>query len=311
MAAAQLYSVDLIQEVVEINGFWHLTSDLCASPLRRRALSDFDVCYKESKEVSCNDEMSVDVASTEPDFDSIDADSMRRDLWSSDADSDTQSDAETIAWDSETEDNHAAKAAVPPTVVSEELCRSMIPVQPCMLVQVAAAYQDALPRKSAPDLTSVMVRNIPNNLSRNQLVELLNTQGFHACFDFLYLPIDFAKSANLGYAYINLIDSANAIRFMVAFQGFCAWQESVGKNSKKVLEVQWCASIQGCEEHVARYRDSPLMHDSVPEEYRPLLLRDGVPVPFPAPIKPVRKPRGSTRVGSGKKGNSFQSRAIA
>lgn len=137
-----------------------------------------------------------------------------------------------------------------------------------------------------------MIRNLPNNISREGLVSILNTYGFRACFDFLYLPIDFDSGASLGYAFVNFVSGADALRFMASFLGFNSWPGQ--STSKKVMQVQWSRDDQGLDAHIARYRDTPLMHESVPEECRPMLLKDGVQIAFPEPTKPIRKPRFRT-----------------
>jgi hypothetical protein len=141
----------------------------------------------------------------------------------------------------------------------------------------------------AHELTSLMIRNIPNNISRSGLISLFNSFGFRACVDFLYLPIDFDRRANLGYAFLNFVNGMEASRFMDVFNGFSAWPGHL--TSKKVISVQWTTGLQGLEAHVARYRNTPLMHGSVPEECRPVMLQHGEQVPFPAPTKTLRKPR--------------------
>merc|ERR1712156_689682 len=47
-------------------------------------------------------------------------------------------------------------------------------------------------------LTTVMLRNLPNNINRDLLIEIFNSNGFERYFNFLYLPIDFVRHANLG-----------------------------------------------------------------------------------------------------------------
>jgi RNA recognition motif-containing protein len=135
-----------------------------------------------------------------------------------------------------------------------------------------------------------MLKNLPNNISRQGLMELFDSLGLQGCYNFIYMPMDFERGANLGYAFVNLISGVQGERFVQLFQGFNAWPAKF--SSRKVTEVQWNTSQQGLDDHVQRYRNSPLLHRSVPEEWRPLLLRNGVPVPFPPPTRTLHKPQG-------------------
>jgi len=139
--------------------------------------------------------------------------------------------------------------------------------------------------------TTVMLRNIPNNIMREGLLDRFERSGFAGCFDFLYLPMDFKRDANLGYAFVNLINWQQANRFYEFFQGFNDW----GLASQKVCQVCWGQPLQGLEKHVERYRNSPVMHNSVADQHKPILFRDGVRIPFPEPTKRIRAPRVSDR----------------
>jgi len=144
----------------------------------------------------------------------------------------------------------------------------------------------------APCLTTVMLRNIPNNITRSVLLELLKCCGFPTtCMDFVYLPMDFKRDANVGYAFVNLVSAQEADRFFQVFMGFQDW----GLASEKVGKVCWGQPLQGLDNHIDRYRNSPVMHSSVPEEHKPMLFRDGMRIPFPEPTKRLRAPRTSAR----------------
>jgi hypothetical protein len=136
-------------------------------------------------------------------------------------------------------------------------------------------------------LTTVMMRNLPNDYSREMLVELLESEGFMGMFDLLYLPIDFQSSSGLGYAFVNLVTPKIAERFLQRFTGFNNWSMT----SEKVCVVTWSDSLQGLSAHIERYRNSPVMHESVPDVFRPLLFNGSQRVPFPGPTKKIRPPR--------------------
>jgi len=140
---------------------------------------------------------------------------------------------------------------------------------------------------SVVDHTSVMMRNLPNNFKRQMLLDLLEAEGFAGTYDFVYLPVDFQSSSGLGYAFINLTSHEVADRFRSHFTGFNQWSMA----SDKVCRVTWSDSVQGLEAHIERYRNSPVMHESISEEVRPLLFAGLERIPFPAPTKKIRAPR--------------------
>jgi len=135
--------------------------------------------------------------------------------------------------------------------------------------------------------TTIMIRDLPESFTRTSLLRLLGAQGFFGRFDFLYLPVDFRRQQNLGYALINLVSPSEALRFSKHFDGFSQWDVP----TEKICNVGWCSPQQGLEAHVDRYRNSPVMHESVPEEWRPLLLSYGVPIAFPPPTHKIKAPK--------------------
>lgn len=134
---------------------------------------------------------------------------------------------------------------------------------------------------------TLMLRNLPNNYTRTMLLSLLDTEGFSGQYDFVYLPIDFKSHASLGYAFVNLNTIEVAESCWKVFEGFNKWVVP----SQKVCSVNWSTPFQGLDAHVERYRNSPVMHEHVPDEYKPMLFSGGTRLPFPPPTKKIRAPR--------------------
>jgi len=149
------------------------------------------------------------------------------------------------------------------------------------------------------ECTTVMLRNLPNNYTRQMLMAMLDNEGFDSKYNFLYLPIDFQSRACLGYAFVNLVDPSYVPHFWEKFSGYSKWVLP----SKKVCGVSWSGPHQGLEAHVERYRNSPVMHESVPDEYKPVILQNGIRVGFPEPSKAPRPPRIRQHHHSSDKGN--------
>jgi len=149
-------------------------------------------------------------------------------------------------------------------------------------------------------MTTVIIRNVPQNYTRAMLLELLDREGFSGLYDFVYLPVKFGSSSAFGYALVNLIDHEDAQRFQAHFQSFSSW----GVECTNVANVSWSKAHQGLTEHVERYRNSPMMHESMPDECKPIILEKGLRVPFPAPTKKASPQRRTERVRHSKKSDS-------
>jgi len=118
--------------------------------------------------------------------------------------------------------------------------------------------------------------------TRDELLTMLNREGFAGFYDFVHLPVDFLTKTGFSYAVINMIDHSAALRAKQHFDGSIA---------DFPCEAGWNRPQQGLEVHLERYRNSPLMHDSIPEHYRPLFFVNGVRENFPAPTTRIRPPR--------------------
>jgi hypothetical protein len=133
-------------------------------------------------------------------------------------------------------------------------------------------------------LTTIIFRNIPHDCTRDALTTVLDSEGFRGLYDFVHVPVNFQDMAGLSYALVNMVNNDIARRVLEHFQGFQI-------TDTNLCSVAWSAPNQGLEAHIERYRNSPMMHESVPSQYKPALFQNGVLVPFPEPTKHLRAPR--------------------
>lgn len=123
--------------------------------------------------------------------------------------------------------------------------------------------------------------------SRDELFELLDNEGFNGKYDLVYHPIDFGTRLGFGYAFVNFVTAEAAAECSEYFNGFTSWKT----NHDKACEVSQSTELQGLEAHIERYRNSPVMHETVPDEFKPATFTGGRRMPFPLPTKKVTKPR--------------------
>lgn len=123
--------------------------------------------------------------------------------------------------------------------------------------------------------TTVVITDIASSCSRDGLLAQLDGAGLAGQYDFVYLPVSFETLATHGYGIVNFVSTQAAQTLM--------------KNSSN--SVSFSDQRQGLEGHVANFQDSSLMHEGVPDQFKPLLFKDGKRIRFPAPTRPTRMPR--------------------
>ena len=89
--------------------------------------------------------------------------------------------------------------------------------------------------------TTVMIRNIPIKYTDEILIEALNE--FNGKYDCLYMPYDYEKNGNKGYAFINFVNPLHILLFYERFNG-SKWQHF---ESPKICELNM-AHFQGVNE---------------------------------------------------------------
>lgn len=119
------------------------------------------------------------------------------------------------------------------------------------------------------DATTVMLKNIPNRYTAEEVLAEMLAGGFDGTFDFFYLPIDFKTKRNRGYSFINFRDAADARRFVEAFHG----EHWTRYATQKILEVS-PALTQGFEANITQYVRKDAQRIQNPW-FRPMIFADG------------------------------------
>ena len=99
--------------------------------------------------------------------------------------------------------------------------------------------------------TTIMIRNIPIKYTYEKLNEALSE--FHGKYDCLYMPYDYEKNGNKGYAFINFRNPLHILYFYEKFNG----KKWVLFESSKICELN-CAHFQGINEiqkHAKNFKD--------------------------------------------------------
>lgn len=130
--------------------------------------------------------------------------------------------------------------------------------------------------------TTLFVRNLPSFSSRTCLWELLESLDLSGKFDLIYVPVNFKTGMTYGYGFVNMITPEAALSAMPKIAGSTLGGETV--------DVCLSTHHQGLHTFVARYRNSPVLHGSVPEEFQPLMFKSGQPVDFPCPTRNIKAP---------------------
>lgn len=118
------------------------------------------------------------------------------------------------------------------------------------------------------EITTLMIRNIPNRYSQRDLIAELEDMGFGGKFNFLYIPLDKGTMANVGYAFVNFIDKEWAARCMEAFQEHRFKRHR--KTSGKIASVS-AAHLQGLEANLAHY-ERAVVNTAKLKQRRPVVI---------------------------------------
>ncbi|XP_020237963.1 uncharacterized protein LOC109817162 [Cajanus cajan] len=146
-------------------------------------------------------------------------------------------------------------------------------------------FPNTVEEAEASFTTTVMIRNIPNQLKFNDLLLILDEHCLRqnkrtnepedwSKFDFVYLPMDYRKHAiekrmsNLGYAFVNFTTPAAAFKFYREFQGF-EWDVA---NNRKICEIN-VAQFQGKDTLMRIFQAKVFRCES--RDFLPVVFSDG------------------------------------
>lgn len=145
------------------------------------------------------------------------------------------------------------------------------------------AAPDPIPPIIDGSQTTVWVDNIPHEYNQDDILRLLALHSFYP--DFLYMPRDFRNWEVIGYAIVNFETHEKARRFF----------DNISELLDKNLSLSWAKPLQGKKAHVDRFRNSPVNHETVPVEYKPILFENGERVAFPPPMGNIKAPPAGRR----------------
>jgi len=135
--------------------------------------------------------------------------------------------------------------------------------------------------------TALNVKNLPAGCTHHKLRRILDEVGLGGTYNFVYVPFDFKKSVVFQYGVVNFEQHEQAVKAMSILDGLSGWKV----DGEEGCEVEWNSSQQNLHAIIERYRNSALMHSSVPDVYKPLLFERGVSIAFPAPTQVVNPPK--------------------
>ncbi|KAL1541130.1 protein terminal ear1-like [Salvia divinorum] len=139
-----------------------------------------------------------------------------------------------------------------------------------------------MPLNRDQDATTIMIKNIPYNCRRKELIGMLDDfcllenqkSPMPYAYDFVYLPIDFRTRRSRGFAFVNFTSSRAVWKFYDNMH-LTNWDFLPWSKWKKRIEIV-CAKIQGKEELVRHFSKS--MFECESNEYLPVCFspaRDG------------------------------------
>jgi hypothetical protein len=123
--------------------------------------------------------------------------------------------------------------------------------------------------------TAFRFEDLPDSLTQDDLINLLEDEGFNGLYDFIYLPDPSTYLRKTGHhAIINFSSHAFGLLFSEQFDG-----RSLGEGHQS--KVHWSSGPQGITALVEHYRKEGAMHQSIPFHQQPAVFWSGLRVQIP------------------------------
>lgn len=120
--------------------------------------------------------------------------------------------------------------------------------------------------------TTVMMRNIPNKYSLQNLVDEISLT-FVGKYDYINLPIDYERKLNLGYAFINFVDPLHVVLFYETYYNK-KWSKY---RSDKKIDINW-AEKQGKKDITCKDENTYFACDDKKLNFKKLCLKLEMPM---------------------------------
>jgi len=125
--------------------------------------------------------------------------------------------------------------------------------------------------------TTLVLSELPQGLSQESLLEVLDRLSFCGFYDFVHLAFDPATEQNYG-AVVNLLRHEYALSLAAKLHGRTHWNGEAAFP----CQVRWSLPLQGLEDLMHHYRNHPWNSEAIEDNQRPQLFTNGWPAPLPA-----------------------------
>lgn len=110
------------------------------------------------------------------------------------------------------------------------------------------ALPETHPMRAGRDVTTIMVKNLPNRVRVENLVEKLDELGFGGRCDYVYMPMDWQTHANKGFAFANFKTAKDALDFAAEIEGTALFGSCSSSSGKRMTSCP--ATRQGIVENL-------------------------------------------------------------